>query len=449
MISLDLPACLPVSPLEAVTTGGLTDETFLHHHARERTSTDSHLSAYPTHPPAAHSTRLAPHTRAHIPQNVKYTLIRKNTDAVLRHTKSLLRRGGNAGGLDHPFAPYASKRSTPPAPFAILDGTAEQPLFDDTVFMQFEVPSDSSTTSKAERISMLLRPNADIVSEGARIVYINTDPLTGQTYETVQPLHRNEVLAYTGYVIPDDDIDARLQMERIGLRHDDEDAYSRGWARIVLSRDEAGDRTLAEGAFTLDGETHHLKSIKNWDISRHEDEPRLHARHYDENEGMVLLRDRDLSSGAFDLSKRSSSPSSSSPSDTQACSHDKLAFNQDFEHPVYKTARQQAFDAMYSRKPTWIDSLLGVSPEIQYGHLDKRQSGGDLAGGGNMSSNYINSIGSTTGCPKSAQVLYMGFAADCTYVAKYGGADNARTQILSECTSDSLESTCLTSFFFP
>lgn len=299
--------------------------------------------------------------------------------------------------------------------------------------MQFEVPrsnDDSNNDDSTERIAMLLRPTEDIVSEGARVVYINTDPLTGQTYENVQPLHRHEVLAYTGYVLRDGEADARLQAERIGLRHSDEEAASRGWARIVLSRDEAGDRTLAEGAFTLDGETHHLKSIRSWDVSRHEDEPRLHARHYESNEGLVLLRDRDLASGAFQLdslNKRDHTSSSSA-----GCSHDSLAFNQDNEHPVYKTARQQAFDAMYSRKPTWIDSLLGVSPEINYGHLDKRQSGGDLAGGGNMSSNYINSIGSTTGCPKSAQVLYMGFAADCTYVAKYGGADNARTQILSK-----------------
>lgn len=304
--------------------------------------------------------------------------------------------------------------------------------------MQFQVPNTDGDAS-TERIAMLLRPSEDIISEGARVVYINTDPVTGQTYENIQPLHREDLLAYTGYVLQDgESADARLQAERIGLRHSDEEGSSRGWARIVLSRDEAGDRTIAEGAFTLDGETHHLKSLKNWDVSRHEDEPRLQARHYQENEGLVLLRDRDLSNGAFQLDslvKRDSSSSSS------GCSHDKLAFNQDTEHPVYKTARQQAFDALYSRKPSWIDSLLGVSPEINYGHLDKRQSGGDLAGGGNMSSNYINSIGSTTGCPKSAQVLYMGFAADCTYVAKYGGADNARTQILS--TSISLPCSCL------
>lgn len=48
-----------------------------------------------------------------------------------------------------------------------------------------------------------------------------------------------------------------------------------------------------------------------------------------------------------------------------------------------------------------------------------------------MTSNYINSIGSTTGCPKSPQVLYMGLAADCTYTGNYGDANATRTQLLT------------------
>ncbi|KAK9895969.1 hypothetical protein P389DRAFT_210806 [Cystobasidium minutum MCA 4210] len=389
-------------------------------------------------PASAHSTRLAPHKRAHVPQNIKYTLVRRQTGQTSSRNRH--EQAKRAAIVNSPFgggSNYASKRSSPPAPFAVLDGASERPQFDDTIFMQFEVPSDDNDHtegSSSERISMLLRPNEEIVSEGARVVYINTDPLTGETYENVHPLHRPDVLAYTGYVLQEGEEAARLNMERIGLRHSDEEAQSRGWARIVLSRDESGDRTLAEGAFTLDGETHHLKTVQNWDLTRHEDEPRLQARHYQANEGLVLLRDRDLSSGAFNLDSSRQSKRSSSSSSSSGCSHDSLAFNQDFEHPVYKTARQQAFDAMYSRQPSWLDGLLGVSPELPHyarNYLDKRQSGGDLAGGGNMSSNYINSIGSTTGCPKSAQVLYMGFAADCTYVAKYGGADNARTQILT------------------
>lgn len=370
---------------------------------------------------------------------------------------------------------YAAKRSSPPAPFHIIDGNVERASYSDTILLQFEVPLTAPTTvsdghennilsnsymtdtssndnTPLERISMLLRPSDNIVAPEARIVYINTDPATGKTYENVQPLHREDVLAYSGYVVQEHEVDARLKEARIGLRPHDEDQISRGWARIVLSHDELAGRTLAEGAFTLDGETHHLKSIRSWSASRHEDEPSLHARHLNENEGLVLLRDRDLSEGAFQpatgssFSKRDNQAESSSLTSRSAselpsssgCAHDHLSYNADLEHPIYRSARQQAFDVLYSRKPGFFDNILGVSPASYGGSSGasfvKRQGGGDLAGGGNMTSNYINSINSTTGCPKSAQVLYMGLAADCTYVAKVGGADDARTQMLSKCT---------------
>lgn len=69
--------------------------------------------------------------------------------------------------------------------------------------------------------------------------------------------------------------------------------------------------------------------------------------------------------------------------------------------------------------------------EYSYASSPSEHAHSDLPGGGNMSSNYINSIGSTTGCPKSAQVLYMGLAADCTYTANYGSITAAREQLLT------------------
>jgi hypothetical protein len=39
------------------------------------------------------------------------------------------------------------------------------------------------------------------------------------------------------------------------------------------------------------------------------------------------------------------------------------------------------------------------------------------------------------GCPTSQRVLYMGVAADCTYVKYYQTADNARTQIINDWNS--------------
>lgn len=57
----------------------------------------------------------------------------------------------------------------------------------------------------------------------------------------------------------------------------------------------------------------------------------------------------------------------------------------------------------------------------------KRSDTGGMTG----SSNYINSINDTTGCPDTQQIVYMGVALDCNYVATYGSPDAARTQVLN------------------
>lgn len=133
------------------------------------------------------------------------------------------------------------------------------------------------------------------------------------------------------------------------------------------------------------------------------------------------------------------------------CGHDELDFNSDPNHPVYSNPGFQSndFDST-SLETTWAHTLFGLpsrSPpplpsfnfipsdrtstsslppdshvsSTSHTHardLGKRQSGGggDIGGGTNISSNFVNSIGSTTGCPKTAMVVFVGIAADCTYV---------------------------------
>lgn len=277
----------------------------------------------------------------------------------------------------------AKKRSTLPAPFQVIDGTREKPLFDDTILLQLQVPPPSSSDASAElpeRISILLRPTEHLLHPDARMVYTTVDPLSGQTAESVERLARENVLAYSGYVIHERDVPARLAEAKIGLRISNEEERSRGWARITFtpSQDQQNHLVLPEGAFQLDGELHHLKSLEKWQRSWSPDNhPRLASRQFTMNEGVVLLRDRDLEHGAFNmpshLDKRVSTASLSD--DQQAsCTHDALAFNADMEHPVYKTARQMAFEAEYGRKSSWLDSFMGITPE-SYHHFDRRQTG--------------------------------------------------------------------------
>ncbi|KAM0755937.1 hypothetical protein T439DRAFT_16267 [Meredithblackwellia eburnea MCA 4105] len=151
-----------------------------------------------------------------------------------------------------------------------------------------------------------------------------------------------------------------------------------------------------------------------------------------------------------------------------SCGHDRLSFNVDPFHPVYEAALEQAvYDAAAATSSSpWLKTVFGLPsrgpppPSFEEYHhhsgdssssslysyppplpksrlLSKRQSGGDISGGSNVSSNFINTIGSTVGCPKSAQVLFMGVAMDCTYVNHYGSADQARTQVLTDFNSAS------------
>lgn len=67
--------------------------------------------------------------------------------------------------------------------------------------------------------------------------------------------------------------------------------------------------------------------------------------------------------------------------------------------------------------------------------IHRRQStttgGGDALGSGSNQS-YVSSIGSTSGCPNSAQVVYIGMAADCSFTQLNGGSvANTSTTLLN------------------
>lgn len=434
-------------------------------------SHSSTLSSSLFHSSAAETARTAssrplpPHRRAHIPTNLQYTCIRKHpTAAGQNHVRRSPGLGGSFGSST-PLPPSHNKRSTPPLPFEVLNGSQHTPEHSDTILVQFQVPSADDDGYAPERISMLLRPTEDLIHPNAKVVYNSVDPETGLSTDREEPLFREDVLAYSGVVLHEKEVSARLAEAKIGLRTGlEQSGNNRGWARLMLSNGRIGE-TLAEGAFSIDGEVHHLKTLENYRNSRRYPEnyePHFHARHLQDIEGdaggsgLVLLRDRDLDHHAHQHAKRAgglhssnmnverrSSSSLSTPSTN--CGHDSLSYNTDLEHPVYRDARQMAFDAQFSRKEGWLDSILGgISPSSHltsglagrnYGHgqaLSKRQSNGagDLAGAGNMSSNYINSIGKETGCPKTNKVLYMGLAADCTYTSHYGSQNATRTQML-------------------
>ena len=367
----------------------------------------------------ASSKPLAPHRRVHIPVNLSYTILRKN------HAPDGPSLGGSFGQQ------LAKRRSIPPAPLDVLNGSTTNTKHSDIVLLQFQIPSVD--LAQDERISMLLRPSENLVHPDARVIYTTRNPLTGLSEERTERLMREDVLAYTGYVIREEKVRARVMEARVGLRVSDEASHSRGWARIVLSPDEDSNALLAEGVFQLDGEMHHLKSLDSWKKSRPGSNVVVAAGPLESGSKLVLLRDRDLDHGTSSPLAVTRHSSDSDQPHKLDYSHDSLSSRSEAKPWIYPRARRMA-GVEYSRPFGWLHSRLGSANETDH-YLRKRQGGGDIAGGSNISSNFINSIGSHVGCPQNSKVLYMGLAADCTYVSTYGTPARARTQLLTNINS--------------
>lgn len=70
-----------------------------------------------------------------------------------------------------------------------------------------------------------------------------------------------------------------------------------------------------------------------------------------------------------------------------------------------------------------LPSLCATAPEK---HLDKRQVW-NAWGDDDLTSN----IGSTSGCPNTREIAYIGIMTDCTYTASFNSSDSAHRYILN------------------
>lgn len=299
-------------------------------------------------------------------------------------------------------------------------------LWDDSFLLSFD--------AHGEPVHLSLRPARSLVHpDGAKLTETHTNP-DGTRSVTVRRLDRSEVRAYEGRVLaPEevDDLSGWEAEERAGVvKHDGGD-----WARIVLADDaldgwtDNWDALRFQGTFSRGGETHTIHSADNYRRSKRADDPdlpSLQARGGAPPHTVIIRDSRTLVNPNHLLGN--------APTASPSCSHDSLQFNTDLDHPVYRDS------GMYS---VWEIGKFGL-PEVR-GFADASEAGrgwrvrrqNDISGGGNASSNFISSIGSTTGCPKSQKVVFVGVAADCTYVSTYGSADVARTQLLTDFNSAS------------
>lgn len=254
------------------------------------------------------------------------------------------------------------------------------------------------------RIRLSLEPNNDIIPRGATISTIEEDGTI-----THEPLNRLDYRIFKGDVFRED--------------ADSGERTHAGWARIMLHHD--GSHPLFEGGFRVDNDHHHIQLSRNYMQTRVPEDPIIETEDegvLDSYEHMIVWKDSDIKGndhftinhdhgfgfGDPDELKRRAVPVEAS------CHSDKLDFNNEEDHPVYRAMMTRDEDFQEKR---WH----AMSPRALFG----RQNLDGTTSGNGAGVNLAGSIGSTQGCPSTRKVALVGIATDCTY----GQAFPARTNI--------------------
>lgn len=196
-----------------------------------------------------------------------------------------------------------------------------------------------------------------------------------------------------------------------------------------------------EGSFTFDDELYHVKTPSSYLATMGDDDP---SPSYHPSR-LIIFKESDT------VERANTTLASSCATDNRH--YPSLTL--DTPVPPFTFLEKQP--AWTSPIMKWLDVLFGAKsspkkPFVRFAPLDdhtldravslakdrhrmriKRQGTGDISGGNDKAaSTYVDSIGSTEGCPTEQRLVYMGFAADCTFVQNYDSQENARTQILQD-----------------
>lgn len=230
---------------------------------------------------------------------------------------------------------------------------------------------------------MSLEPNHNLLGDTLAVTYIGED---GQIRE-VEEVDRSNHKVFKG----------RAFIQRSGLN-----GWSHaGWARVMVHKD--GKKPLIEGAFSIDGDTHHIQTAAHYQKLKHDEDPAIEFA--TEGDEMVVYRDSDIQQFAWDMNelrRRDLGLASS-------CESDSLDFNNrfDLERRVAKPA-----------------TFLSMSVRDLFG----RQIDNDGDDGG---SNYADTIGDTDGCPNTRKVALVGIATDCNYWEEFNeNREELRTNVI-------------------
>ncbi len=241
-----------------------------------------------------------------------------------------------------------------------------------------------SFTAHGRRRSLSLRPSTTIVHhEGAKLVETHTSE-DGTRTKVERRLAREEVRAYEGRVLSEDEednLDLWEAEERAGLVRPE----GADWARILLAKGEAdstGDwsNIRFQGAFSHDGQVHTIHSTETYLATKSHLDPDLDhiAPRSTASRSMVVIHESSTLTPPEHLAAlaRRGLPAATEVASSR-CGHDSLQFNVQPQHAVFRDARSTA----------WDFGAFGL-PEIR-GSRIKRQS--DISGGGDgPSANFVS-----------------------------------------------------------
>ncbi|KAF8486694.1 Metallo-peptidase family M12-domain-containing protein [Gautieria morchelliformis] len=280
-----------------------------------------------------------------------------------------------------------------------------------------------------------LHPNPHIFHSSARINYYTNGPHGKAVLVRTEPLLRGNVKAYWGDVIHPDVSHRRMREDTAGGLVNS-DAQPLGWARILVHDQgdvDAGLPPTFEGAFSINGDVHHVVTNDNYMRTKHPLDPHLLSHSEDPSSSLVVFRDSDIMSHGEEAQFRESGIQSSSSDnrwDTvptsdhpSVCSHDRLDWNSDPGlNPVLRRPKP----------PTWFETLGFRDGEPAIPDNASAWYKRDDVAGATGNQNFADQIGQSAGCPTQQKIVYSGVAADCKYVQQYGSTQNATTAILND-----------------
>ncbi|KAG0224616.1 hypothetical protein BGW42_004979 [Actinomortierella wolfii] len=306
-------------------------------------------------------------------------------------------------------APHDLHRDQPIAKRAILEALLSDTTirYDDTLRLEL---SAYNTT-----YYLYLEPNHDLF-------HSNLD--------LGEDISRKDIRAYKGVVL-DSKQDADHHWDRIrtsSRRHDESgrtlehmmyESGVVGWARMVIDQDEQDHNKLSlSGAFTAYDDTFHVTTKQLYHRQKRAEDA-VPFSHESESH-LVIFRDSDLYHANSNQQRRKRSthePQYSCGADTM------LNRTAEFEDALSKRGYYYPPDLSAPILMDAMDDNLSSpwSSLLKPASLHKRKLEVRAAG--------PNPV--PAGCPQNRMVIYVGVAADCSYVKNYGGTTEARKQIFT------------------